>query len=149
MIKALKKIISKFSGAPNQACCLAHIVNLISKLILQNFDVSKKKYDGEKDETDQENNETDDLASLGADLEREEKEIGEKDKEIDDDFLVMNVEAIEEALEGGASDEVAKQKKLVQHVLVKVSSYLNLIIIHLNHLIIPYHHLTIPYCYPS
>ena len=42
MIDSLTNVISHFPGAANRARCTAHIVNLVSKIILQQFDARKK-----------------------------------------------------------------------------------------------------------
>ena len=47
MIENLAKIILDFPGEANCAQCLAHIMNLVVKIILRQFDMSKKK--GKKD----------------------------------------------------------------------------------------------------
>ena len=43
MIDSLAKIVLDFPGESNHAHCLAHIANLVVKIILHQFDVSKKK----------------------------------------------------------------------------------------------------------
>ena len=43
MIESLATIMSQFPGEANRARCLAHIVNLVAKIILRQFDASKKK----------------------------------------------------------------------------------------------------------
>ena len=43
MIESMAMILSNFSGEANQARCLAHIVNLVAKIILRQFDKPKKK----------------------------------------------------------------------------------------------------------
>jgi cobalamin biosynthesis protein CobT len=49
MIKALAKDLPRFPGPANHARCLAHIVNLVARAILRQFDVSKGD-DGEDSE---------------------------------------------------------------------------------------------------
>ena len=43
MIESLADIMSDFAGEANRARCLAHIVNLVVKIILRQFDIPKKK----------------------------------------------------------------------------------------------------------
>ena len=43
MIESLAEIMAHFSGEANRARCLAHIVNLVAKIILRQFDMSKKR----------------------------------------------------------------------------------------------------------
>ena len=38
MIDHLATILEEFSGFPNQTCCFAHILNLVAKCIMQQFD---------------------------------------------------------------------------------------------------------------
>ena len=77
MVESLTKVISHFPRAANHAHCTAHIVNLVSKIILQQFDTRKKTIGAKKTseivndkaETDDE----DDFTSLAEDLNREEQ----------------------------------------------------------------------------
>ena len=48
MIESLAKIISHFPEAANRACCTAHIVNLVSKIILRQFNARKKTIGAKK-----------------------------------------------------------------------------------------------------
>jgi hypothetical protein len=41
MVESLAAILSFFSGEANRARCLAHIVNLVVKIILRQFDTTK------------------------------------------------------------------------------------------------------------
>ena len=43
MIDELEELVDKFSGAANWTRCFAHIINLIAKTIIQQFDVPKTK----------------------------------------------------------------------------------------------------------
>ena len=52
MVESLATIMSHFIGEANQAWCLAHIVNLVAKIILCQFDNSKKKKKANKPEND-------------------------------------------------------------------------------------------------
>ena len=47
MVENLAKLVLEFPRGANRARCFAHIVNLVVKLILHQFDMSKKK--GKKD----------------------------------------------------------------------------------------------------
>ena len=48
MIKSLTTFISHFPSATNHARCTAHIVNLVSKIILCQFDAKKKPKEPKK-----------------------------------------------------------------------------------------------------
>ena len=43
MVESLATIMSHFPGEANRARCLAHIVNLVAKIILRQFDEPRKK----------------------------------------------------------------------------------------------------------
>ena len=43
MVENLAKLVVDFPRDANHARCLAHIVNLVVKIILRQFDISKKK----------------------------------------------------------------------------------------------------------
>jgi hypothetical protein len=55
-----------FPGAPNRVRCFTHILNLVVKSIMHQFDVSKKKYDPLTDER------THKLMTLAGDVDTEE-----------------------------------------------------------------------------
>lgn len=125
MITSLARIISHFPGAANRARCTAHIVNLVTKIILRQFDAKKrsnlKNTDNTNDNDLDANDEShvEDLTALSEGLDREEQEIADDE----DDEMSGNVEAdleeIEEALKEEVS-EVAKKVKPIQRVLFKV-----------------------------
>jgi hypothetical protein len=66
MIEHLSTLVKGFSGAANQTCCFAHILNLIAKSILCQFEPQKKTRDSEADNVD---NPTKTLAALTQELE--------------------------------------------------------------------------------
>jgi len=70
MITKLAKILPKFSEASHTQCFL-HIVNLIAKSILKQFDVPKKWEDEDLDDAEQ------GLCDLAGDLELEEQQTAE------------------------------------------------------------------------
>jgi hypothetical protein len=45
MIDKLEEILTKFGGSASQTCCFAHIINLIAKTIISQFDIPKSKDD--------------------------------------------------------------------------------------------------------
>ena len=112
MIENLAKIILDFPGEANRAQCLAHIVNLVVKIILRQFDMSKKK--GKKDRPNNSNGDNieddepemteEDIDELIRGLDKEEKEMDDGDDEEGDDEetekVIRDVEAIEKAMEG-------------------------------------------------
>ena len=87
MIAELAKILPKFSEVSHTRCFL-HIVNLVAKSIIKQFDVPKKQEDEHLDKAEQE------LRNLAGDVELEEQEAveamtqhqigGNTDSEIED-----------------------------------------------------------------
>jgi hypothetical protein len=141
MVESLAMIMSQFPGEANRARCLAHIVNLVAKIILRQFDTSKgkKKKRGDEPEflnhpvdnvaEDAENNEDDNEEDEGLDeeeqrvLDKEEKEMDEGDDEEDDEdaiTLAKDVEIMEAVMEEEI-EKATKKGKPVRQVLFKVS----------------------------
>lgn len=52
MIKVLEELLPKFPGMSNQTRCFAHILNLVAKSILCQFDTKKKATAADKDPID-------------------------------------------------------------------------------------------------
>lgn len=70
MINALEDLISSFKGAASRSQCFLHVINLVVKTILRQFNPPPKK---KKDAPDKNNTPADDvLESLAEDLEIEE-----------------------------------------------------------------------------
>ena len=137
MIESLATMMSHFPGEANRARCLAHIVNLVAKIILCQFDMSKRKeknkndepnnlpeLPGEKDGNETDNNEDGELARV---LDKEEKEMDEADDEDEDledaEALARDVEIIEEVMEEEI-EQVGKKVKPVHQVLFKVCLFM-------------------------
>jgi hypothetical protein len=128
MINSLTEILSHFPGAANRARCTAHIVNLVTKIILRQFDVRKKAKEPKKlpenandiplEVVDDDSSDVD-LSSLAEGLDREEQEVADDE---DDDMskdIAADVEEIEDAMKEEVL-EVAKKAKPIQRVLFKV-----------------------------
>jgi hypothetical protein len=49
MVKHVSTLVENFPGAPNQARCFAHILNLVAKSVLRQFDAKEKEKDGGED----------------------------------------------------------------------------------------------------
>ena len=130
MIESLADIMSDFGGEANRARCLAHIVNLVVKIILCQFDVSKKKKRNNvpddlnlpgDESNDDEDDEDDEKVRV---LDKEEKEMDEGDEADDEESetLMSDVEKIEDAMEDEVK-EVRKEVKPVREVLYKVAIF--------------------------
>ena len=65
MIDALAELVVMFPGATNQICCFTHILNLVVKVILCQFDMLKAKVDEVLDVASQA------LVDLAGDIEME------------------------------------------------------------------------------
>ena len=132
MVENLAKLVLEFPRGANRAQCLAHIVNLVVKLILRQFDMSKKKgrktyqikaqipkKEGciEKDEPKMTEGDVDELVRP---LDKEEmyKRGNEDDEE--SEKVKRDVKQLEMMLEGEIK-EVLKLAKPVCQVLYKVS----------------------------
>jgi hypothetical protein len=74
MIEKLAVRLPDFPGAPYRARCFAHILNLVAKSIMHQFDVSGTKSDDTKESTH-------DLYRLAGDIETEEQETRDEQEE--------------------------------------------------------------------
>ena len=116
MIEELTKHLDKFPGAKNRTRCFTHILNLVAKCILKQFDVPKAKAGIVLDDAAAA------LQDLAGDIEAEEGDMalaGDMSSEADDD----NEQSLLDAQEGMSEEEVTALEKSVQPVqlvLVKV-----------------------------
>ena len=132
MINSLTNIISHFPGAANRARCTAHIVNLVSKIILQQFD-ARKKTKGPKKKSVKVDNEINDMImdnepTNGAeledkdDLDREEQDVADDKEDGMGNNIAADLEEIEEAMKEEIA-EVVKKVKPIWRILFKVCFY--------------------------
>ena len=139
MIESLTNIISHFPGAANRARCTAHIVNLVSKIILQQFD-ARKKTKGPKKKSEKANDnvnstnvsnepingaeveDEDDLTNFADDLDREEQEVVDDEDDEMSENVAADLEEIEEAMKEEIA-EVAKKVKPIRRILFKICFY--------------------------
>ena len=126
-------IMSHFSGEANQARCLAHIVNLVAKIILRQFDMSKKKKkknlpnemdtvgDANKAMEDEDPDDFDEQEERILDKEEKEMEEGDDNNDVEEDStsLERDVEIMEAAMEDEI-EKVVRNVKPVYQVLYKV-----------------------------
>ena len=146
MVESLATIMSHFPGEANRARCLAHIVNLVAKIILRQFDEPRKKKkkmdnvlnmltgnDGGTDkiavdekaekivDDEEESDEFDDKMDRELDKEEKEMDDGDSDDEDEDsEKLLQDAKILEEAMEEEL-ERVAKKVKPVRQALYKVS----------------------------
>jgi hypothetical protein len=118
MVDELESLLESFPGAANRTRCFTHILNLVAKSILRQFDVPKAKAGEALDAA------ASALAALAADLEAEEEamkmDIDEADDEDDDD--VDGLVEIEELMTAEEIEALEASLQPVRVVLVKVSS---------------------------
>lgn len=119
MIDEITKKIVSFPGAPNRTQCFAHIINLVSKSLLKQFDVPKAKADDALDEA------VNELRKLAADIDKDER-AAQEDYEADDndeDDDSSDLTDWDSVVDGMTADELAELQESVQPVgllLVKV-----------------------------
>lgn len=65
MIEHLSTLVDNFPGAPNQTRCFTHILNLVAKSVLRQFDVAKKSGPVDSEQLDEA---TKELALLAQEL---------------------------------------------------------------------------------
>ncbi len=110
MIDELAKILEAFPGASNRTRCFAHILNLVARCILKQFDLPKAQWDD--DETMRA------MTELAANIDQEEAKMdeGEGEDDSEDGMIDITAEMSEEEIE-----ELEQTAQPVRLVLVKVS----------------------------
>lgn len=119
MTTHLSQLLPSFGGEPTQTRCFLHIVNLVAKSILKEFDSQPKTKQTTRD--DEDDDELDGGLSEELSLMREDNEVcGDDDEGIDDDTDGW----VDEMEEMGASERKVLRKSLqpVKIMLVKVSA---------------------------
>ena len=119
MIEELSDLLNDFPGATNRTRCFTHVLNLVAKSIIKQFDVPKLHADEALDDVAKE------LAALAVDLDIEEQisreEESEGDEDLEEDDNIEGWTDVREELsieERAALDESLQPVRLV---LVKVS----------------------------
>ena len=82
MIEHLSTLIEYIPGAANQTRCFAHILNLVVKSVLSQFDTPKKVAGGDSRDLE---NASDALAALAQELEGTEAQADDDSEEVDDE----------------------------------------------------------------
>lgn len=98
MIAELAVLLDEFPGAANQTRCFTHILNLVVKSVIKQFDLPKAQADKALDAA------TEELLTLAGDIEAEEESFA-ADGDIDGDDGDGDGEG-EEDSEGGLDDSV-------------------------------------------
>ena len=128
MVEHLSTLVENFLGAANQTRCFTHILNLIVKSILCQFEVQKKTDGNEPDDLDDAMKA---LAVLAQELELEESsteliEDPEEELEEDDEVTEDDEDGLGDERNGMSEEEVAELDEslvLIQLMLTKVSPF--------------------------
>jgi len=119
MIEHLAVLIKTFPRAPNQTRCFAHILNLVAKSVLRQFEAPKKgkgkAVDGKELASDVEEIEGDDSGTIDSD---------EGSNDVDDEVVDDDEDGLPDELEELSEEELSSVKESVKPVglvLTKVS----------------------------
>jgi SMC interacting uncharacterized protein involved in chromosome segregation len=115
MIDHLANLLEAFPGSANRTRCFTHILNLVAKCIMKQFDTPKKKNTHVDDGLDEINEDAADLQGALNDLEEELEEDG-NDKEDANWEFDMRIELTE-----GEIEALEATVEPVRRVLTKVS----------------------------
>ena len=117
MIRQLEELIDEFKGQESQTRCFTHILNLIAKSIIRQFDLPKAQANRVFDEA------TTALMELAGNIEVEEREMAENTDDIDDEEEDENMEDWVDERDTMTVEQLAALDESVQPVrmmLVKV-----------------------------
>jgi hypothetical protein len=123
MILQLEELIDEFKGEESQTRCFTHILNLIAKSVIRQFDVPKAQADKVFDEV------TTALMELAGNIDAKEQEMAESRDDSDDDEEDENLEGWVDERVTMTVEQLAALDKAVQPVrlmLIKVRLKLNL-----------------------
>ena len=129
MIESLADLLPDFPGAANRTRCFTHILNLVAKCIMKQFDSPKSKKTGLQDDdmASDEEDDDEDLQDLQEALYALENEVEEEDEETIEDESVGDDEIDEMRREMTAKEvrELEKSIKPMRLVLTKVNCLSN------------------------
>ncbi len=101
MIEHLSTIVENFPGAANQTRCFTHILNLVAKSILRQFDTQKKTRDNDAEDLD-------DATKAFAELELELEDNLVEDSGEEGDMSEDDEDGLGDARGGMSEDETAE-----------------------------------------
>ena len=132
MVEQLSTLLENFPGAANQTRCFTHILNLVAKSVLQQFEDRKTRKASDDPENADDAKKS--LAALARELEVEdntdineelaELEEGEEDSEEENEDRDDNDDGLGDEREGMSKEEVAELEEMVVPIrlmLTKVS----------------------------
>ena len=115
MIEELADLLDVFPGKANQTCCFLHILNLIAKSIIKQFDLPKAASDAFLDKA------TKELLELAGDLDLEEKQSHDEDKDDEEDNNEDGLVDEHELMSEWEREELDASIQPVRLLLTKVS----------------------------
>ena len=127
MIEHLAVLLDTFPGAANQTRCFAHILNLVAKSVLRQFEAPKKKSAVDGKEVDAGVEEVEGDGDDNADnvaYESGTVDGDEKDDDVDDNIVDDDEDGLPNELEELSEEKLSRLKasvKPVRDVLTKVS----------------------------
>jgi hypothetical protein len=116
MIAELADLLDGFPGAANQTRCFLHVINLVVKSIIKQFDLPKAQADGILDEA------TKELLALAGDIVLEEEESRNEGNDDDDDDNCEGWIDEREKMTEQEREELDESVQPVRLVLTKVSA---------------------------
>jgi hypothetical protein len=117
MIEELANLLEDFPRAANQTRCFLHILNLVVKSIIKQFDLPKAQANGILDEA------TNELLALAGDIAREEQQTADVGKDDDDDNNEEGWIDKRELMSEWERDELDESVQPVRLLLIKVSCH--------------------------
>jgi hypothetical protein len=114
MIEELEVLVPAFPGEANRTRCFAHIINLVAKSVLQQYDIPKAKSGENVDKSTRE------LLALAGNLEFEEESYQGEDDEGEEDDDVEGLKDEREDLSQTERQALDEDVHPVRRVLVKV-----------------------------
>ena len=130
MIEHLATLIESFPGAANQTWCFTHILNLVAKSILRQFEAPKLKEGKVLDDAARELATIfDDLEDLNDDVDLDgggNEDSDEGDEDMDDDVVDDDEDGLADKRDGMSKEELANLEesvKPVRLVLTKVCQF--------------------------
>lgn len=118
MIDQLAASLFDFPGAANRARCFTHILNLVVKSIMRQFDIPKKRWDATSDES------LHDLQKLAGNIEEEEEATRAEEEAPEEGSNQDNNEGWIDEREGMTEEDINELEESVRPIrflLTKVS----------------------------
>jgi hypothetical protein len=115
MVEELEVLVAAFPGEANRTRCFAHIINLVAKSVLQQYEIPKAKSGKSMDKS------TRGLPALAGDLEFEEELCQDENEEGEEDDNIEGLKDECEVLSQTERQALDEEVQPVRQVLMKVS----------------------------